>query len=38
MTDTLKLSDDQVLDHARTLLREELPLTADGAVARPTIC
>jgi putative transposase len=31
MTDTLKLSDDQVLDHARTLLREELPLTADGS-------
>ena len=28
--DTLKLTDDQVLSHARNLLREHLPLTAEG--------
>jgi putative transposase len=31
MNDTLKLTDDQVLLHARELLREHLPLTADGS-------
>jgi putative transposase len=30
MNDTLKLTDDQVLVHARALLREHLPLTAAG--------
>jgi hypothetical protein len=30
MNDTLKLHDDQVLDHAREILREQLPLNADG--------
>ena len=31
MNDTLKLTDDQVLAHARDLLQEHLPLTADGS-------
>ena len=31
MNDTLKLTDDQVLLHARELLREHLPLRADGS-------
>jgi hypothetical protein len=30
MNDTLKLTDAQVLEHARDTLREHLPLTADG--------
>jgi putative transposase len=30
MNDTLKLTDDQVLTHARDLLQEHLPLAADG--------
>jgi hypothetical protein len=30
MNDTLKLTDDQVLAHARDILREHLPLTAEG--------
>jgi len=31
MNDTLKLTDDQVLAHARDLLQEHLPLAADGS-------
>jgi len=31
MNDTLKLTDDQVLAHARNLLQEHLPLAADGS-------
>jgi hypothetical protein len=31
MNDTLKLTDDQVLAHARNLLQEHLPLVADGS-------
>jgi putative transposase len=31
MNDTLKLTDDQVLAHARSLLQEHLPLAADGS-------
>jgi hypothetical protein len=31
MNDTLKLTDNQVLTHARSLLQEHLPLTADGS-------